>query len=94
VDDKERLVTPRQLNGEEELDEQIRPRRLDEFVGQDKVKENLRVFVEAARMRTEPLEHVLLFGPPGLGSSSTRFTAPARRSRSSCTRRLRTTSST
>ena len=70
MDEKERLVTPRRLTGEEELDEQIRPRRLDEFVGQDKVKENLRVFVEAARMRNEPLEHVLLFGPPGLGKTT------------------------
>lgn len=66
----DRLVTPRQLTGEEALDEQIRPRRLDEFVGQPRLKENLRVFIEAARMRAEPLEHVLLFGPPGLGKTT------------------------
>ncbi len=68
--EKERLVTPRRLKGEDEFDEQIRPRKLDEFVGQQKVKENLRVFVEAARMRDEALEHVLLFGPPGLGKTT------------------------
>ncbi len=66
----ERLVSPRCLAGEDALDEQIRPRRLDEFVGQQRVKDNLRVFVEAARMREEPLEHVLLFGPPGLGKTT------------------------
>ncbi len=66
----ERLVSPRPLDGEDALDEQIRPRRLDEFVGQQRVKENLRVFVEAARIRNEPLEHVLLFGPPGLGKTT------------------------
>lgn len=66
----DRLVTPRQLTGEEALEEQIRPRRLDEFVGQPRLKENLRVFIEAARMRCEPLEHVLLFGPPGLGKTT------------------------
>ncbi|MFO7674908.1 MAG: Holliday junction branch migration DNA helicase RuvB [bacterium] len=64
------MVTPCQLTGEEALDEQIRPRRLDEFVGQSRLKENLRVFIEAARMRAEPLEHVLLFGPPGLGKTT------------------------
>ncbi|MFO7639264.1 MAG: Holliday junction branch migration DNA helicase RuvB [bacterium] len=58
------------MTGEEALDEQIRPRRLDEFVGQPRLKENLRVFIEAARMRAEPLEHVLLFGPPGLGKTT------------------------
>ena len=67
---KGRLVTPERLEGEDALDEQIRPRRLDEFVGQQRVKENLKVFVDAARMRSEQLEHVLLFGPPGLGKTT------------------------
>jgi len=70
VSEGERLITPRRLSGEEALDEQIRPRRLDEFVGQPRLKENLRVFIEAARLRAEPLEHVLLFGPPGLGKTT------------------------
>ena len=71
--EKERLVTADRLAGEEALDEQIRPRKLDEFIGQRKLKDNLRVFVEAAKMRSEALEHVLLFGPPGLGKTTLAF---------------------
>ncbi|UCG41721.1 MAG: Holliday junction branch migration DNA helicase RuvB [candidate division WOR-3 bacterium] len=67
---EERLISPERLSGEEAVDEQIRPRKLDEFVGQTRLKENLRVFVEAAKKRDEPLEHVLLFGPPGLGKTT------------------------
>jgi len=66
----ERLSSPQRLKGEEQLDEQIRPRRLTDFVGQTRTKENLRVFIEAAKMRQEALEHVLLFGPPGLGKTT------------------------
>jgi Holliday junction DNA helicase RuvB len=55
---------------DEELDRSLRPRRLDDFVGQTAVKEQLGVFVEAARARGEPLDHVLLAGPPGLGKTS------------------------
>ena len=66
----ERLSSPQRLRGEDALDEQIRPRRLEDFIGQPRLKENLRVFIEAARMRSEPLEHVLLFGPPGLGKTT------------------------
>ncbi len=67
---KERLVTGRRLDGEAAVEEQIRPLRLAEFIGQKKLKENLRVFIEAAKMRGEPLEHVLFFGPPGLGKTT------------------------
>ena len=45
----------------------LRPRRLDEYIGQDKVKENLRIGMEAAKQRGEPFDHVLLYGPPGAG---------------------------
>ena len=55
---------------DEELDRSLRPRRLADFVGQPAVKEQLAVFVEAARARGEPLDHVLLAGPPGLGKTS------------------------
>lgn len=67
---EDRLVSPQRLTGEDALDEQIRPRRLNEFVGQQRVKENLKVFIDAAQIRHEQLEHVLLFGPPGLGKTT------------------------
>jgi Holliday junction DNA helicase RuvB len=66
----ERLSSPQRLRGEELLDEAIRPHRLDDFIGQARLKENLRVFIAAARLRSEALEHVLLFGPPGLGKTT------------------------
>ncbi len=66
----ERLQDPEPEGGEEELDRSLRPRRLDDFVGQKAVKEQLQVFVEAARAREEALDHVLLAGPPGLGKTS------------------------
>src|SRR5512135_1999295 len=66
----ERISSPQRMRGEEALDEEIRPRTLNDFIGQSRLKENLRVFVEAAKLRGEPLEHVLLFGPPGLGKTT------------------------
>ena len=58
------------LPGEAGLDEQLRPRSLDEMVGQDRIRENLSVFIRAARERGEPLDHLLFHGPPGLGKTS------------------------
>ncbi|MBQ2697898.1 MAG: Holliday junction branch migration DNA helicase RuvB [Clostridia bacterium] len=52
------------------IEQSLRPRTLDEYIGQDKVKENLRVFMQAAKGRGEPLDHVLLHGPPGLGKTT------------------------
>lgn len=54
----------------EDLDRSLRPRRIDEFVGQEKVKAQLTIFIEAAKRRGEPLDHVLFAGPPGLGKTS------------------------
>jgi holliday junction DNA helicase RuvB len=48
----------------------LRPRRLAEFIGQPKLKENLAIFLKAAKQRSEPLDHVLLYGPPGLGKTT------------------------
>ncbi len=69
---EERLVTPEETEEEktESVFEGLRPKTLDEFIGQRKIKENLKVFIEAARMRHEPLDHVLLYGPPGLGKTT------------------------
>ena len=66
----ERIQTPVQVGGEEDLDRSLRPRRLGDFVGQRAVKEQMTVFIEAAKGRGEALDHVLLAGPPGLGKTS------------------------
>src|SRR5262245_29755532 len=65
-----RLVSSRPLEGESGFDQSLRPRRLDEYVGQPHVVANLRVAIEAANTRGEALDHVLLFGPPGVGKTS------------------------
>lgn len=57
-------------NDEDIFEKSIRPENLDEYVGQNEIKENLRVFIKAALMRNEPLDHVLLYGPPGLGKTT------------------------
>ena len=54
----------------EDVDAALRPKTLDEFVGQRSARENLRVFIDAARSRGEALDHVLFFGPPGLGKTT------------------------
>jgi Holliday junction DNA helicase RuvB len=65
----ERYVDP--AVGSEEIEEGgIRPQRLADYIGQTKVKDNLEVFIKAARQRKEPLDHVLLYGPPGLGKTT------------------------
>jgi holliday junction DNA helicase RuvB len=66
----ERIHDPMALAAEDDLDRSLRPKRLDDFVGQERVKEQLAVFIEAARGRGEALDHVLLAGPPGLGKTS------------------------
>ena len=65
-----RLVAPRQQSDEERTELSLRPKRLAEYIGQDKVKENLRLLLDAAKHRREPLDHVLLYGPPGLGKTT------------------------
>src|SRR5918911_3094404 len=65
-----RIQTPGVLDGEDDLDRTLRPRTLDEFVGQDGVREQLAVSVQAAAARGDALDHVLLSGPPGLGKTS------------------------
>lgn len=65
-----RLVAPQETTEDNELDYSLRPKTLNEYVGQDKVKENLSIYIEAAKNRGEPLDHVLLYGPPGLGKTT------------------------
>lgn len=61
---------PPKISEDHELDITLRPSRFDEFVGQERIVQNLKVFIEAARMRKEALDHVLLSGPPGLGKTT------------------------
>ncbi|TML14975.1 MAG: Holliday junction branch migration DNA helicase RuvB [Actinobacteria bacterium] len=66
----EQFLAPALRPDEDELDRSLRPRNLDDFVGQERVKEQLDIALQAARARAEPLDHVLLVGPPGLGKTS------------------------
>jgi Holliday junction DNA helicase RuvB len=65
-----RINSPQSSDEDRLFEENLRPRRLSEFVGQDAIKENLSIFIEAARRRSEALDHVLLLGPPGLGKTT------------------------
>ena len=69
---KENVLTNRELE-EDTFETSIRPDSIDEYIGQKEVKENLKVFIEAAKMRDETLDHVLLYGPPGLGKTTLAF---------------------
>ena len=66
----ERIIEPEQNDDDVQLDRSLRPLRFDDFVGQDRIKENLRVFIDAAKGRGEALDHVLFCGPPGLGKTT------------------------
>ena len=69
--DFEERITASNLNEEEEgMELSLRPKKLNEYIGQKAVTENLKVFIEAAQMRREPLDHVLFYGPPGLGKTT------------------------
>ena len=68
--DEERLVSPKRQAEEAASELSLRPTRLNEYIGQDRLKESLRIFLEAARARGEALDHVLLYGPPGLGKTT------------------------
>ena len=64
----ERIITPEELEGDSQLS--LRPQKINEYIGQDKVKERLNIFIKAAQKRNEALDHVLLYGPPGLGKTT------------------------
>ena len=66
----ERLSSPALIPQDSELERSLRPKSFQDYIGQDKVKENLAVYIEAARRRGESLDHVLLYGPPGLGKTT------------------------
>lgn len=66
----ERIISAKEEKSDNALDLGLRPRTLDEYVGQEKIKDNLRIFMAAAQKRKEPIEHVLLYGAPGLGKTT------------------------
>ncbi len=66
----DRLVSPNVGETEQAIETSLRPKKLEDYIGQDKVKENLRIFLQAARAREDALEHVLIYGPPGLGKTT------------------------
>ena len=66
----ERLVSPKEGESDQAIETSLRPKRLEEYIGQERIKDNLRIFLAAARARGDALEHVLLYGPPGLGKTT------------------------
>ncbi len=70
MEDENRIITTAETAEDGENERSLRPKTLDDYIGQKKAKENLKVFIEAARRRGEALDHVLLYGPPGLGKTT------------------------
>lgn len=68
--ENERITSAAARSGEGKIEAGLRPQHLDDYIGQQGVKENLKIFIEAARLRGEPLDHVLFYGPPGLGKTT------------------------
>lgn len=69
-DDNERIITGELIEEDNDIETGLRPRRLDEYIGQEQVKQNLKIYIQAALDRHEALDHVLLYGPPGLGKTT------------------------
>ncbi|MDO5310442.1 MAG: Holliday junction branch migration DNA helicase RuvB [Clostridia bacterium] len=70
LDSENRIVTTSEMNGDSEIEYSLRPKRLSEYIGQEKAKGNLKIYIEAAKQRGDSLDHVLLYGPPGLGKTT------------------------
>ena len=69
-EDIQRIISAKETNGDGAFDVTLRPKKLDEYIGQEKIKENLKIAMEAAQKREEPIEHILLYGAPGLGKTT------------------------
>ena len=70
IADEERVIAPEYISDDNEIETSLRPHTLDEYIGQEKAKDNLKIYIEAAKNRHESLDHVLLYGPPGLGKTT------------------------
>ena len=70
MNDEEKIIEPNILEGEESIDKVLRPQTLSEYIGQNSVKDQMNIFIEAAKRRNEAMDHVLIFGPPGLGKTT------------------------
>ena len=68
--DEDRIITSKMKNEDIDVENSLRPKSLDDYLGQEKAKEQLKIFIEAAKSRNEQLDHVLLYGPPGLGKTT------------------------
>ena len=68
--DEEKIIAPEVQHGEESVEQVLRPQVLDEYIGQESVKDQMNIFIEAAKKRNEAMDHVLIFGPPGLGKTT------------------------
>ena len=69
-DFENRMSAPEYTPADEEIENSLRPKQLTDYVGQEKAKENLSIYIKAAKQRGEPLDHVLFYGPPGLGKTT------------------------
>ena len=69
-DFENRIMTSSAIGDDNDSENSLRPKTLDDYIGQEKAKENLKIYIEAAKMRGENLDHVLLYGPPGLGKTT------------------------
>ena len=78
MDLENRIVSTGLTETDTDIENSLRPKTLEDYIGQDKVKENLAVYIEAARTRGEALDHVLLYGPPGLARPRWRALLPMR----------------
>lgn len=70
IADEERVIAPEYISDDNEIETSLRPHTFEEYIGQEKAKENLKIYIEAAKNRHESLDHVLLYGPPGLGKTT------------------------
>jgi len=70
MQEEERIITSTMIEGDKDIEYSLRPRTMEEYIGQEKLKEKLNIFIEATKQRGEALDHVLLYGPPGLGKTT------------------------